>query len=199
MAEEEAKIAPPADDGDEIQMFSMDTKKKKPKKDKKAKEGKADKEKKKVDEAAEAASTKVSLLKMEGYKEYTYDELLDRAINQIKSKNPGFGQAAKKIEREDPYVVKIGTTKSCWSNFESMCNAIARKPEHLMSFIAAELGAECRLGGESQLIVTGRFQTKVMEKLYKKYIEHYVTCPNCRSPNTTIEKDPSTRLYMMAC
>jgi translation initiation factor 2 subunit 2 len=38
-----------------------------------------------------------------------------------------------------------------------------------------------------------------MEKLYKRYIENYVTCGNCRSPNTKLDRDASTRLFMMTC
>ena len=49
-------------------------------------------------------------------------------------------------KNEDPHVVKLGTTKTSWLNFDTMCNAIDRKHEHLMSFIAAELGAEASLG-----------------------------------------------------
>ena len=114
--------------------------------------------------------------KLEGHNEYQYADLLTRVIDVIKGSNPDIISSRTKVEREDPYVVRVGTTKSCWTNFESMSNSLSRKPEHLMSFVAAELGAECRLGGESQLIVQGKFSTKVMEKLYKRYIESYVTC-----------------------
>jgi translation initiation factor 2 beta subunit (eIF-2beta)/eIF-5 len=85
---------------------------------------------------------------MEGYTEYQYPQLLERIINQLKSSNPALATSQKKADREDPYVVRVGTTKSCWTNFQSMCDSILRKPEHVMSFVAAELGAECRLGGE---------------------------------------------------
>jgi translation initiation factor 2 subunit 2 len=195
---EEVKKAQPIEEDDgEIQMFDDTKKKKKDKKDKKDKKEKKDKKAKKEQE--EEIKPRQSLLVMEGYREYQYDELLDRVINELKSKNPNLSQKNKAQEREDPYVVRVGTTKSCWTNFASMSETINRKPEHLMSFVSAELGADCRLGGEQQLIVAGKFSTKIMEKLYKKYIENYVTCSNCRSPSTLIEKDPSTRLYMMTC
>jgi translation initiation factor 2 beta subunit (eIF-2beta)/eIF-5 len=60
-------------------------------------------------------------------------------------------------KNEDPHVVKLGTTKTSWLNFDTMCTAIDRKHEHLMSFIAAELGNECSLGPENNLIIQGKF------------------------------------------
>ena len=53
----------------------------------------------------------------------------------------------------EPHVVKLGTTKTTWLNFEQMCNAIDRKIEHVMSYVATELGAESNLGSENNLIL----------------------------------------------
>lgn len=61
-----------------------------------------------------------------------------------------------------------------------MVNAIDRKHEHLLSYISAELGVECVLGPENNLILQGRFVGKKIEVLYKKYLEQYVRCHNCR-------------------
>lgn len=38
-----------------------------------------------------------------------------------------------------------------------------------------------------------------MERIYKKYLEQYVRCSNCKSYTTKLDKDPSTRLYMLEC
>ena len=102
-------------------------------------------------------------------------------------------------KNEDPYVVKLGTTKTAWQNFDTMCTALDRKHEHMMSFIATELGTEATLGPENNMIMQGKFQTKHIERLYKKYLEQYVKCQNCKQYNTKLEKDPSTRLYMLEC
>jgi translation initiation factor 2 subunit 2 len=80
-----------------------------------------------------------------------------------------------------------------------MVTAIDRKHEHLLSYIAAETGAECVLGPENNLILQGKFQGKHIQKLYKKYLEHYVKCDNCSGYTTKLEKDPSTRLSMLEC
>lgn len=80
-----------------------------------------------------------------------------------------------------------------------MCVALDRKHDHMMSYIAAELGTEATLGPENNMILQGKFQGKTIEKLYKKYLEQYVKCTNCKGYQTKLEKDASTRLYMLEC
>lgn len=135
----------------------------------------------------------------EGHSAYNYQELLDRINKLLRDKNPSMGEAAKGSKNEDPYVVALGTTKTAWQNFDAMVNAIDRKHEHLLSFISAELGVEGVLGPENNMILQGRFKGKNIERLYKKYLEQYVKCGNCSNYQTKLEKDPSTRLYMMEC
>lgn len=75
---------------------------------------------------------------------------------------------------EDPHVVKLGTTKTSWLNFDNMVNAMDRKHDHVLSYIAAELGVEATLGPDFNLILQGKFQGKHIERLYKKYLMQYV-------------------------
>lgn len=74
-----------------------------------------------------------------------------------------------------------------------------RKHDHVLSYIAAELGVEAVLGPENNLILQGRFKGKNIERLYNKYKENYVKCINCGGYQTKLDKDPSTRLYMLEC
>lgn len=76
--------------------------------------------------------------------------------------------------------MKLGTTKTAWQNFDSMVLAIDRKHDHLLSYISTELGVEGVLGPENNLILQGKFQGKHIERLYKKYMEQYVRCHNCK-------------------
>jgi len=97
------------------------------------------------------------LLVADGHTEYNYQELLDRFAKLISDKNPNLGEGAKQKKDEDPYVVKLGTTKTAWQNFDALVNAIDRKHDHLLSYIAAELGVEAVLGPENNLILQGKF------------------------------------------
>ena len=69
---------------------------------------------------------------------------------------------------------RLGTTKTCVTNFEEVCGIIKRDPEHFMLYISTELGALTNLGPENQLILKGRFFPQVMERLFKKYLINYV-------------------------
>ena len=117
----------------------------------------------------------------------------------LRDKNPQLAQGSTFKSSEDPNVVRLGTTKTAWMNFDTMATAIDRKHDHMMSFIAAEHGCEATLNSENNMILMGKFQGKHIERLYKKYLENYVKCSNCKGYQTRLEKDPSTRLYMLEC
>ena len=68
-----------------------------------------------------------------------------------------------------------------------------------LRYFSAEFGAEASLAGEGQLVVKGRFTGKQVETLLRKYISTYVTCAMCKSPQTKLERDPSTRLHNIKC
>lgn len=122
---------------------------------------------------------KTSLLVAEGHTEYNYLELLDRFSKLLRDKNPSLAEGQKLKKDEDPYIVNLGTTKTAWQNFDALVTAMDRKHDHVLSYIAAELGVEAVLGPENNLILQGRFKGKNIERLYNKYKENYVKCINC--------------------
>ena len=91
--------------------------------------------------------------------------------------------------------------RSIWVNFEKMAIALGRPKEHLFNFIKDELRYEGTLGGKGEL----NFKTNgiVTEKMAKntitKYINDYIKCPVCKSYNTQLKKDQSTRLLQIYC
>ncbi|CDW81801.1 translation initiation factor if-2 betam beta subunit [Stylonychia lemnae] len=188
----------PNDEDVEIIDFSTTTKTKKKKK-KASKKSKAEKAAEEGDDKADQKDQKTSLLVAEGHVEYNYQDMLTRIQQILIQKNILIGETSKLNKNEDPYVVKLGTTKTAWQNFDTMVTAIDRKHDHLLSFISTELGVEGVLGGENNLILQGKFQGKHIERLYKKYMEQYVRCHNCKQYQTKLDKDPSTRLYMLEC
>mmetsp|Transcript_28728 Transcript_28728/g.33018 ORF Transcript_28728/g.33018 Transcript_28728/m.33018 type:complete len:110 (-) Transcript_28728:318-647(-) len=74
-----------------------------------------------------------------------------------------------------------------------------RSPEHVFQFFMAELGTEGSIDGNQRLVIKGKYVPKYIESLLRKYIVEYVTCKMCRSPNTELVKDASTRLYFCHC
>lgn len=131
-------------------------------------------------------------------RDYTYDELLDRAFNQLREKNPEMATGEKKkFVMKPPQVVRIGSKKTAFANFSEICRLLHRLPKHVLQFLLAELGTSGSIDGNNQLIIKGRFQQKQIENVLRRYIKEYVTCHTCRSPDTILQKD--ARLYFLQC
>eukprot|EP00127_Corallochytrium_limacisporum_P002533 Clim_evm90s128 gene=Clim_evmTU90s128 len=131
-------------------------------------------------------------------RDYTYDELLQRVFQIMKSKNPDFvAGEKKKLVFRPPQVVRVGAKKTAFANFPEICKALHRQPDHLLAFLLTELGTTGNLDGANSLVIKGRFQQKQIENVLRKYILEYVTCHTCKSPETILTKE--NRLYYLHC
>lgn len=131
-------------------------------------------------------------------RDYSYEELLARAFNQLREKNPEMATGEKKkFVMKPPQVVRIGSKKTAFANFSEICRLLHRMPKHVLQFLLAELGTSGSIDGNNQLIIKGRFQQKQIENVLRRYIKEYVTCHTCRSPDTILQKD--ARLYFLQC
>jgi len=163
--------------------------------------GKKKKKKKKVkaEEAGDGAAAAVA--GKDGgraYANYSYDELLQRVADFIHAKNPE-RDGKKRTTMKPPVLMRIGTKKTLWANFQDECRDMRRNPEHVYAFFMAELGTEGSIDGNQRLVIRGKYVPKYIESLLRKYIVEYVTCKMCRSPNTELTKDSVSRLYFMRC
>jgi len=184
---------------DEAADFSVTLKKKKKKKPVKKEEATP------ADAAVSAASTSTPGTQegsaWEGSdRDYTYTELLERMFNLLRERNPDLaGARGKRHTLPPPEMVRVGTRKTMWANFEKICNQMHRQQQHVQSFVLAELGTEGAIDGNQRLVVKGRYAVKQFESLLKKYIAEYVMCHMCRTPDTTLTRDSVTRLYFLQC
>jgi translation initiation factor 2 subunit 2 len=192
-AQTQASTTLPADDDPDVDEFALPTQKKKRKKAKKIADD--DSEATKRDDESGAlgkSSTK------DGTVDYSYTELLERVFTLLREKNPNLA-TRKRHTMPPPQLVRVGTRKTMWANFQQITQLMHRSPEHMMSFVLAELGTEGSIDGNQRLVIKGRFQPKQVESLLKKYIVEYVTCHMCRNPETTLTRDSVTRLYFIQC
>merc|ERR1719152_222881 len=90
---------------------------------------------------------------------YPYDELLTRLYQIIEDKNPSLG-TAKKYVMKPPSIVRVGSKKVGWVNFQEICQMMNRPSEHVVQFVLAEFGTEGSTAGDGQLILKGRSQPK---------------------------------------
>ncbi|OAY65009.1 Eukaryotic translation initiation factor 2 subunit beta [Ananas comosus] len=96
-----------------------------------------------------------------------------------------------------PQVLREGTKKTVFVNFMDLCKTMHRQPEHVMNFLLAEMGTSGSLDGQQRLVVKGRFAPKNFEGILRRYINEYVICNGCKSPDTILSKE--NRLFFLRC
>jgi len=183
----------------ETDEFSLALTKKKKKK--KAKKSTTDGSEPSTDSLDAEASDTVGVLPssiQNPERDYNYTELLERVFSLLHEKNPALS-TRKRYSMPPPQLVRVGTRKTMWTNFAQICSLMHRQPEHVMSFLLAELGTDGSIDGNQRLVIKGRYQPKQAESLLKKYIVEYVTCHMCRNPETSLTRDSVTRLYFLQC
>lgn len=132
-------------------------------------------------------------------RDYEYPELLMRAFDILKERNPDMASGSNKtVNVPQPLVSRAGAKRTSFDNFNDICKALHRQQDHVMAFIMAELDSHGSLDGRGQgLTIRGRFNQKNIENILRSYIKEYVTCHTCRSPNTIIDKQD--RLSVLIC
>ena len=68
-----------------------------------------------------------------------------------------------------PQVAKLGA-RTLWINFSDHCKQMNRDYKHALSFILAELGTDGSFDRNNQLVIKGKFLSKKLESLLRKYI-----------------------------
>lgn len=130
--------------------------------------------------------------------DHTYEALLSRVFSFIRQKNPEIASGEKKqMTLKPPQVHRLGTRRTAFANFSEYCKLLNRQPDHMQSFLVAELGANASLDGSQALVMRGRFSQKQIENVLRRYIREYVTCHTCKSPDTLLEKE--NRLLFLQC
>lgn len=127
----------------------------------------------------------------------TYDEMLDRIFGML---NPDIS-SKKAFKMKPPVVVREGTKRVVLINFQEIVVSMNRTPDHLLSFMLAELGTSGSTDPQGRVTFkyAGRQAQKHMESVIKQYVKEYVLCKLCKSSDTKLNKDSATRLYFMTC
>jgi translation initiation factor 2 subunit 2 len=218
-AEPTASSVPPEEEADIAAMLDLSKKKKKGKKKKESKKDSKEKSEKKS-ESTEDGEDVADESAMEDQKarlaeeieafdkefadehdrkaEYSYNDLLDRVMDILTSNNPDLITKKRRVMKP-PQLTRVGTKKTLWVNYQEICTMMQRPAEHVFQFFMAELGTEGSIDGSQRLVIRGKYVPKYIESLLRKYIVEYVTCQMCRSPNTELTKDSSTRLQFVNC
>ncbi|CAI0376981.1 unnamed protein product [Linum tenue] len=130
-------------------------------------------------------------------RDYQYEELLGRVFNILRENNPELSGDRRRTVMRPPQVLREGTKKTVFANFMDLCKSMHRQPDHVMAFLLAELGTSGSLDGQQRLVVKGRFAPKNFEGILRRYINEYVICLGCKSPDTILSKE--NRLFFLRC
>ncbi|KAK7847316.1 eukaryotic translation initiation factor 2 subunit beta [Quercus suber] len=130
-------------------------------------------------------------------RDYEYEELLSRMFNILRKNNPELAGDRRRTVIRPPQVLREGTKKTVFVNFMDLCKTMHRQPEHVMTFLLAEMGTSGSLDGQQRLVVKGRFAPKNFEGILRRYINEYVMCNCCKSPDTILTKE--NRLFFLRC
>lgn len=130
-------------------------------------------------------------------RDYKYEELLDRVFNILRENNPDLAGDRRRTVMRPPQVLREGTKKTVFVNLMDLCKTMHRQPEHVIMFLLAEMGTSGSLDGQQRLVVKGRFAPKNFEGILRRYINEYVICNGCKSPDTILSKE--NRLFFLRC
>ncbi|ERN20284.1 hypothetical protein AMTR_s00066p00171460 [Amborella trichopoda] len=130
-------------------------------------------------------------------RDYKYEELLDRVFNILRENNPELAGDRRRTVMRPPQVLREGTKKTVFVNFMDLCKTMHRQPDHVMTFLLAEMGTSGSLDGQQRLVVKGRFAPKNFEGILRRYVNEYVMCNGCKSPDTILSKE--NRLFFLRC
>lgn len=131
----------------------------------------------------------------------SYEDLLSRFFDILKANNPELAgdRSGSKFKIPPPICQREGNKKTAFANVQEISDKLQRSPEHVISYLFAELGTSGSVDGQKRLILKGRFQPKQLESVLRRYIIEYVTCKTCKSINTQLKKESSNRLFFLVC
>lgn len=153
-----------------------------------------------VDESQSKEGTPLAESEIQQEIGLAYPELLSRFFTILKTNNPELAgdRSGPKFRIPPPICLRDGK-KTIFSNVQDISEKLQRAPDHLMQYLFAELGTSGSVDGQKRLVIKGKFQSKQMENVLRRYIMEYVTCKTCKSINTLLKKEQSNRLFFLVC
>nr|VZI30617.1 unnamed protein product [Spirometra erinaceieuropaei] len=129
---------------------------------------------------------------------YSYELLLTRVFSLLRDKNPELmSDQKRRLVMVPPCMARVGSKKTQFTNFNTICRSLSRDPAHLSAYLFAELGTTGSLDANGALLIRGKYQSKHMEPVLRNYCRTYVLCSTCQSPETSLCKE--SRLLFLQC
>ncbi|MFB6196167.1 MAG: translation initiation factor IF-2 subunit beta [Haloplanus sp.] len=124
-----------------------------------------------------------------------YEDSLDRALTET----PDIADAADRFQVPDPEVRPEGNV-TIYENFQATHDRLNRDQHHLFKFLQTELGTSASIDDRGRARFTGDFKQSRVQDAIDEYVETFVTCSECGSPDTRlVEERGTTVLKCDAC
>lgn len=120
-----------------------------------------------------------------------YEALLARA----KKKLPQKLESHDRFKIPEPDVMIEGKT-TVIRNFADIVDTLRREPDHLLGFLLRELGTAGTMDGP-RVVFKGKVGTSQIIERIDNYVEEYVLCSECESPDTHMVKEG--RVSILQC
>jgi len=128
-----------------------------------------------------------------------YPLLLQRFFIVLHDRHPDLIGASGKSHKIPPVqCLRDGNKKTIFANLPAIAKRLKRNEEHIIQFLLAEMGTSGSVDGSMRLVIKGKFNSKQIENILRRYIQEYVSCKTCRSLNTELAKGEN-RLWYMTC
>ncbi|CAH8869475.1 unnamed protein product [Trichobilharzia szidati] len=151
-----------------------------------------------VDESGVVESNAPSEVVVRDLSGYDYEMLLTRVFAQLGDLNPELvSDQKRKLVMVPPQMARVGTKKTLFVNFSTICRSLNRDQSHLTTYILTELGTQGSVDANGALLIRGRYTSKHMEPVLRNYCRTYVLCGTCQSSETDLCKD--SRLLFLHC
>ena len=111
---------------------------------------------------------------------YPYEKLLERARAKIPEKTRS--KKRFKIPQVDSF---IEGKQTIVKNFPEISKELRRDSRHIIRYLSKELATPATLSG-GRLIIQRVLRNQMINERIKKYVEEYVLCHECKSPDTKI-------------
>jgi len=119
-----------------------------------------------------------------------YKKLLEAGMKRISK-----AESTRRFEVPKSRVM-ISGSRTVFSNFYEIADALRRDPQHLLKFLLKELATSVDMR-ENKIVFVGKFSSGLVDKKVDNYVKSYVICPECGKPDTKLVKEG--RDYFLVC
>jgi translation initiation factor 2 subunit 2 len=116
-----------------------------------------------------------------------YEDSLDRAL----SETPDIQSTGSRFEVPVPEIRSEGNA-TVYENFQATHDRLNREANHLMKFLQSELGTSAQIDDRGRVRLTGDFRQTRIQNALDEYVETFVTCTECGSPDTRLVTEKGT-------